>query len=130
MKKLQGIIMKVTLLSFLLCAFMITSTYSQTVNDVPIKDIDVEYIQIVGTSKFMSHKVTIEIDFGQENKYFKTQDTQVKDEDGKLTKFNSMIDALNFMSKNGYEFVDAYTITISNQNVYHYLMKKKKESKV
>lgn len=122
--------MKVTLLSFLLCAFMITSTYSQTVNDVPIKDIDVEYIQIVGTSKFMSHKVTIEIDFGQENKYFKTQDTQVKDEDGKLTKFNSMIDALNFMSKNGYEFVDAYTITISNQNVYHYLMKKKKESKV
>jgi hypothetical protein len=74
----------------------------------------------------MSNKVTIEIDFGQENKYWSARDTQVKDENGKLVVFNSMIDALNFLSKNGYEFIDAYTITISNQNVYHYILKKKK----
>jgi len=36
-----------------------------------------------------------------------------------------MIDALNFMSKNEYEFVQAYALTVGNQNVYHYLMKKK-----
>ena len=36
-----------------------------------------------------------------------------------------MIDALNFMSKNGYDFVTAYAFAIGNQNVYHYLMRKK-----
>ncbi len=40
--------------------------------------------------------------------------------------FNSMIDALNFMTKNGFEFVDAYAITVDNQNVYHYLLKNNK----
>ena len=40
--------------------------------------------------------------------------------------FNSMMDALNFMSKNGFEFVDAYAITSSNQNVYHYLLRSTK----
>ncbi len=59
------------------------------------------------------------------SKVFSTKDTQIRDKDGKLTTFNSMIDALNFMSKTGYDFVSAYTITISNQNVYHYLLQKK-----
>jgi len=44
---------------------------------------------------------------GKKTKFFSTKDTQVVDEDGKLLTLNSMIDALNFMSKNGYEFVEA-----------------------
>ncbi len=98
---------------------------AQTVNDIPISEIDVEYVQIVGTAKLLSNKVTIQIDFGQENKVFKTKDTQVRDKDGRLMVFYSMIDALNFMSKNGYDFVEAYAVTIGNQNVYHYLLKKR-----
>lgn len=101
--------------------------YTQTVNGVLIKDIDVQYIQIVGTSQLLSNKVSIEIDFGQLNKIFSSKDTQVKDENGKLVKFNSMIDALNFLSKNGYKFLNAYAITDGNQNVYHYILEKKKE---
>jgi hypothetical protein len=116
----------IILLTLCLTVFGLLNAYCQTVNDIPIKNIDVDYVQIVGTSKLMSNKVTIEIDFGQENKYWSARDTQVKDENGKLVVFNSMIDALNFLSKNGYEFIDAYTITISNQNVYHYMLKKKK----
>lgn len=101
---------------------------AQTVNDIPIKDIDVEYVQIVGTSRFLSNKLTIEIDFGQENKLFSSdKDTRVKDAAGKNMIFNSMIDALNFMTKNGFEFVQAYAITTSNQNVYHYLLRKKRQ---
>ena len=114
---------KITLL-LLIVAASINYSFSQTVNDVPIKDIDVEYIQIVGTSRFMSNKVSIKIDFGQENSFWSEKDTKIKDETGKNVIFNSMIDALNFMSKNGYEFVQAYAITVGNQNVYHYLMKK------
>ena len=99
--------------------------FSQSVNGKAIAEIDVEYVQIVGSAKLFSQKVNINIDFGQENKVFKAKDTQIRDANGKLTTFNSMIDALNFMSKCGYEFVDAYTLTVSNQNVYHYLLKKK-----
>jgi hypothetical protein len=108
-------------ITLFICAI---SLKAQTVNDLPIKDIDVEYVQIVGTSKLFSTKLTIQIDFGQRTKYFSLgKETIVKDEEGKALDFNSMIDALNFMSKNGFEFVNAYAITMGNQNVYHYLLR-------
>lgn len=118
--------MKRILLSSLVLVFSLTIK-AQTVNDIPLKDIDVEYVQIVGTSKLLSTKLTIQIDFGQRTKFFSSgKETIVKDTDGKAVDFNSMIDALNFMSKNGYEFVNAYAITVGNQNVYHYLLRNKK----
>ena len=113
---------------FLSCFLIILfiSAKSQTVNDIPLKDVDVEYVEIVGTAKFLSTKLTIDIDFGQRNKVWTGKDTQIKDVDGKRMEFNSMIDALNFMTTNNYEFVQAYIVTVSNQNVYHYLLKRKK----
>jgi hypothetical protein len=99
-----------------------------TINGYPLKDIDVEYSRIVGTSKFLSSKVTIQIDFGQETTFFsQNRDTQVIDGNGKKIEFTSMIDALNFMNENGYEFLQAYAMSLGNQNVYHYLLKKKRE---
>jgi hypothetical protein len=119
--------MKKLLFYTILCLFYAFNAKSQTVNDTPLKDIDVDYVQIVGTSRLLSNKLTIEIDFGQENKLFSSdKDTRVKDVNGKNMIFNSMIDALNFMTKNGYEFVQAYAFAVSNQNVYHYLLRKKK----
>lgn len=120
--------MKCKIITFTLALIFSTNLlFSQSVNGKPIAEIDAEYIQIVGTAKLFSKKVNIQIDFGQVDKIFKAKDTQIKDKDGKLTTFNSMIDALNFMNKCGYEFVQAYTITVQNQNVYHYLMRKKRE---
>lgn len=116
MKKLFLVLISIIVINFLT---------AQTVNDVPLSDIDVEYVQIVGTQKLFGNKVIIQIDFGQETKYFKqAQQSLLKDANGVQINFNSMIDALNFMSANGYDFVDAYTLTIGNQNVYHYLLKK------
>ncbi len=115
------------LILIVILSFSVFFLNAQTVNDTPIKDIDVDYVQIVGTSKIFSTKLTIQIDFGQKTKFFTTgKETVLKDEDGKAVDFNSMIDALNFMSKNGFEFVNAYVITISNQNVYHYMLRNKK----
>lgn len=100
--------------------------YGQTINGTPLKDLDVEYLQIVGTSKMMSSKLTIAIDIGQKTKFFSSNkdETLLQDKNGEGLIFNSMIDALNFMSSNGYDFVTANIITIGNQNVYHYLMRK------
>ncbi len=100
---------------------------AQTVNDIPVKDIDVDYIQIVGSSSGFSKKVSIEVDFGQESSFFESRTNHaIKDENGKTLKFNSMIDALNFFSQNGFDFVQAYAFAVGNQTVYHYLLRKRK----
>lgn len=49
------------------------------------------------------------------------------DQTGKVTSFNSMVDALNYMGTKGWVFEQAYIVTTSNQNVYHWLLKKKIE---
>jgi hypothetical protein len=83
------------------------------------------YCQLVGTSNLLGTKVTVIIDYGQEMKWFK--DHRLKDETGKPVKFNSMIDALNYMASSGWEHVQAYAITIGNSNVYHHLLKRRIE---
>ncbi len=100
--------------------------FGQTINGKPLKDLDVEYLQILGTTKMMSTKLTITIDIGQKTKFFSnnTDALLLKDENGEGIIFNSMIDALNFMSANGYKFVSAYALTLGSVNVYHYLMQK------
>lgn len=117
---MKKIIITITLLFSLI-------SFGQTINGTPIKDLDVQYLQILGTSKLMSSKLTITIDIGQRTKFFSsnTDATLLKDENGEGVVFNSMIDALNFMSGNGYDFVTANIITVGGQNVYHYLMRKK-----
>ena len=83
------------------------------------------YAEIVGTQRLLSFKVTIEVDFGQSRGFF--DDTRIRDErTGKIQSFNSMIDALNYMALDGWEFTQAYTITYGRQNVYHYLLRRKR----
>ena len=81
-----------------------------------------EYCMVLATQKFMSTKVTIAIDYGQERKFF--SDNRYKDADDKVQAFNSVVDALNFQNSQGWEFVNAYVITLGSQNVYHYLMRR------
>ena len=82
------------------------------------------YCELVGTGKLLSNKVTVAIDFGQSRPFF--SDNRYKDPaTGKPFIFNSMVDALNFMGKQGWEFVQAYTIGDSQTGyVYHFLLKK------
>jgi hypothetical protein len=83
------------------------------------------YCEIVGTAKFFSDQVTINIDYGQEKGYW--EQDRIKDDNGKVKLFNSMIDALNFMGDQGWEFVQAYAVTEGNTGkVYHYLLKRSK----
>jgi hypothetical protein len=58
-------------------------------------------------------------------KQFSNKEVTVRGEDGKQIIFSSMIKALNFVTKKGFEFVQAYAITLDNRNVYQYLLRKK-----
>ena len=99
---------------------------AQTINDIPISEINETYIQIVGIQKMMTNKLTISVDLGQIRNI--TSDNRVKDENGKPVVFESMVDALNFFSKNNYDFVDSYSIVYGNQNVFHFLLKLQKDN--
>lgn len=80
------------------------------------------YCELLGQAKLFSSKVTVTVDFGQ-NQW---QNNKLVDENGKNITFNSMVDAMNFMGELGWEFEQAYVITIgsgaSSQNVYHWLL--------
>ena len=82
------------------------------------------YCEIIGTSKMFSKKLTIEVDFGQESTLF-SRETLVY-ENGKPIVFNSMVDAMNYMGTLGWEFEQAYVVTVesgsSATNVYHWLL--------
>lgn len=84
------------------------------------------YCEIRGVHKFLSKKVTVEIDFGQQTKFF--SDNRLVDENGKVRVFNSMIDAMNFMGTMGWEFEQAYVVTEGTdgnvQSVCHWLLSK------
>lgn len=80
------------------------------------------YCELVGTQKLLSSKCTVQVDFGQ-NQF---QNNKLVDENGKKLTFNSMVDAMNFMGELGWEFEQAYVVTVgsgaSAQNVYHWLL--------
>ena len=81
-----------------------------------------QYCQLIATPRLLSNKVTIDIDFGEQKKFW--VDTRIKDYDGTLKKFNTIIDALNFMGKNGWIFINAYPVESDNTVIYHYAFKK------
>ncbi len=80
------------------------------------------YCELIGIPKLLSTNVSVYVDYGEQTKIF--QDSGMKDEQTrKLRSFNSMIDALNYMAENGWEFVHAYIVP---QYIYHWVLKKKK----
>lgn len=117
--------MRKLLLLFVLLVSL--ASFGQTINGIAIKDLDVQYLQIIGTSRYMSSKLNITIDIGQRTKAISSNNdtARLKDQNGEVLLFNSIIDALNFMSAYGYEFVTASIVNEEGQNVYYYLMKKK-----
>lgn len=84
------------------------------------------YCELLGTQGFLSKKVTVEVDFGQQSKFF--SDNRLVDEKGQVIVFNSMVDAMNYMGTLGWEFEQAYVVTLgsgaSSSNVYHWLLSK------
>ena len=96
------------------------------VDGIDINRVDhIKYVELVSTSKFFSNKVVISIDYGQAVRMGENQ--RIKDREGKNKVFNSVIDALNFMDNNGWEYMNSYVLTNKDSNEIHYLLRRKKE---
>ena len=97
------------------------------VDRVDINGMDNEFIQIIGYQKgWLSEKVIINIDYGQKTSYFGRRDQLIADNLGRVIEFHSMIDALNYLTKRGWIFVDNYPMVSNQGTAYHYLLKKKR----
>lgn len=81
-----------------------------------------QYCQVIASPRLFSNKVTIDIDFGDEKPYW--TDTRLRSYDGRLKKFNTIIDAMNFMGKEGWVFINAYPVTTDKTTIYHFAFKK------
>ena len=82
------------------------------------------YCELVGTQNLLG-KTIVSVDFGQVSLF---RDNRMVDENGDVLKFNSMVDAMNYMGALGWEFEQAYVVTHnygkSATNVYHWLLSK------
>jgi len=85
-----------------------------------------QYCRLEATGRLFSNKVTIDVDFGDSRRVF--GDYRLRDEEtGKLKKFNSVTDALNYMGAQGWQLVNAFPVysgSTGGSNTYHYYFKK------
>ena len=87
----------------LLVLFGLNNIYAQYVGKQDIREITSPYIEVSVTDRLFSDKVNVDIDFGQDTKFF-TFKNEVSIKDGnKRVRFNSKISVLNFFLKFGYE---------------------------
>lgn len=118
--------MKKLLVVFLLLGA--SQSFSQVVvDDAYINELEnVKYVELVGRNKIGFGKIKIIVDYGQPLKLFTSQAT--RSTDGTKVAFNSMIDGLNFMEANGWEYVSNYVIparTETDENEIRYILRRK-----
>ncbi len=87
------------------------------------------YCEIVSNVRnLFSNKTNVEFDFGQASKFW-SNDRQIVDENGRPITFNSVLDAVNYMSYRGWVFEQMYIVqSMSNGDsgspAYHWIMSK------
>ncbi len=86
------------------------------------------YCEIKGAEKEISSGLNIVFDLGTGPVYgvwSNLKDNQkMVDQNGKEIKFNSMVDAGNYMSSKGWKFLQAYSSTYSSDCIIHWIFTK------
>lgn len=91
---------------------------------VPMKTVFAELLGYNTNVLGLGKNAKVEVDFGGQSGWWNDGRDLLVDENGKDIKFNSMVDAMNYMGERGWTFEAAYVVTVSNQNVIHWLMSK------
>jgi hypothetical protein len=82
-----------------------------------------QYCRLIAENRILSSKVNIDVDFGNERRLL--ADNRLRDEEtGKLKKFNTVVDALNYMGSQGWVLVNAFPVLEGSSTTLHYYFKK------
>ena len=75
---------------------------AQFVNETPINEIDADFIRIWSDSgPLLSSKITVRVDWGQGGRT-----PQITDNRRRVVSFNGMMDAINMLSREGFELFE------------------------
>jgi hypothetical protein len=89
------------------------------------------YCEVKGIEKELSSGLKIIFDFGTKTSYTIWGDLSSKlkfvDENGEEIKFNSMVDAANYMVDRGWTFQQAYSSTYGEKPIIHWIFYKDAE---
>jgi hypothetical protein len=83
-----------------------------------------QYCSLNVMPRVLSNKVNIDVDYGNPRKLFSFKDNRIKDDNGKAKKFNTAVEALNYMSSQGWKLVNAMAMSEGGGAVYRYIMKR------
>lgn len=124
--------MKISLLSIILgiCLLFGLSSLSQTVNGVPLSELDVEYISIEVKQIHVKGKGflrRVHVNFGENRVSISyNEDNILRDRSGDPINFDTMLDALNFFAKSGFELAQAYVAAYDDFPDFHcYILRRK-----
>lgn len=81
-----------------------------------------EYCQLRALAK-LSGRYVVSIDYGQQREPFSRN--LFRDAKGQAVEFDSVIDALNWLNEQGWEFVNAYVLVEDNDSVSYYIMRRR-----
>jgi hypothetical protein len=105
------------LLSIIILTLVVSNTQAQST-------VIEQYCSLNVMPRLLSNKVNIDVDYGNPRKLFSFKDNRVKDDDGKAKKFNTAVEALNYMSSQGWKLVNAMAMSEGGNAVYRYIMKR------
>lgn len=111
-------------LLFLIFIFVIPVFLYSAEGDFDFDDIpdNVKYCYVIGVSFALDTPPVITINFGQ--KWIARKNIK---RGGKVFSFNNMIDALNWMYENGWEYQDMFILNNGMAGFWHYYLLKRKE---
>ena len=109
-------------LMILFCIPIFSQIY---VEGVDITRLDIEYCELTlqGRGLGVSGIVRIMIDYGQDRKSASTK-YFVQDQTGKDMEFMGLMDALNFLYKNGWALDETYALGKEGKLAIHYILRK------
>ncbi len=116
--------MRKLLLTAIVMMMMQTLTAQVYADGENLNEKDITFIELVGVNtSIFGVKMKIYVDYGQKVKIFKP--TKITDSNGKVIKFNTMIDALNYFYRNGWDLFSYSQAYINGKMRYVYLLKKR-----
>lgn len=111
------------LLFFFVLSFSVPAFSQGKPDSLVWRYVDLSYVPGGVTSKSK-----IKVDYGDEVAGWFRKPQLIESPDGKSIKFKSVIDALNFMSTNGWELVQNYVLTddfgIGKVEILHFIMRR------
>lgn len=115
---------KALFLTLILSCLISSAPRSQTI-PATVTDTSFVYCEIIGTRFVSIEKLKIRVDYGVEAGTM--PDSKTKDHPTeKRQKFTSMVEAMNYLSADGWQFVQAYTEAYGEWSFIHWILRKKK----